>query len=143
MTDIQVIRVSQRSDGMDQATAEWEGREFKSASRNGATMAVSRLLCAAGRPECAWVAVDSQNGKERFHGDSLSQLSNTTVAEGAKPPRLVRWEPYEPAGDEGEVMSPVATRLRTPHAEREAKQKAFHRVRASPLPKSNSGIVVL
>lgn len=93
MSEVLEIKMSQRSDGTDVASAVWNGTEYRSASRHGATMALARALCAAGRPESAWVAVDSGTGAKRLYGGSVALLAGLTVSEGQAKPKIVAWTP--------------------------------------------------
>ena len=98
MTHPVTLHLSQRSDGMEAATATWCGREYRATSRNGAALALARDLMAAGLPDGPWQAVGA-DGRVRLHGPSLHRLAALTVSD---PPngrgcRFTRWEPYAAA----------------------------------------------
>lgn len=89
-----LFTMTQRSDGMDAAECVWNGRTFTATSRNGASMALARVLCDAGAPEGPWEVEDSRTGQKRLYGRSLHGISRMTVKEGEKRPRFAEWQPH-------------------------------------------------
>jgi hypothetical protein len=76
-----IICVSQRpKDGADIAEAEHDRQPFRAVSRHGATMALARLLKAAGVPDGPWQAIGT-DGRLRFYGPSLHRLAALTIAD--------------------------------------------------------------
>lgn len=88
------FRVSQRPDGIDQAEIEFAGQPFRAATRSGATMALARLLCAAGAPNGPWQAVDHLTGQRRSYGGSIHRLATLMVTEADGSPRIVKYRPH-------------------------------------------------
>ncbi|GAC1494263.1 MAG: hypothetical protein NVS2B11_17670 [Acetobacteraceae bacterium] len=94
MTEPYLIRLSQRSDGMDVAHGTFDGREVKVTSRNGASMAFARVVRAAGAADGPWVACGARDGKQRLQGPSLHGLARLTVSEGQSKPKIGLWVPH-------------------------------------------------
>lgn len=95
-----IIRMSQRSDGMDIAEINVAGQTLKATSRHGAIMAVARDAIAAGAVEAPWVGVCSRTGATWLHGGSLVNLAEFTVSEPDRgKAKFVKWVPYVRTAD--------------------------------------------
>lgn len=77
----------------DVATATWDGQIYRAESYKGASMALARLLVAAGCPDQPYEA--GRKGKRDFYGPSLHRLAKLAVAEpdSGGGPRFIEWQP--------------------------------------------------
>ena len=97
--------------GIDVAEAEHAGQLYRATSRHGATMALARMLVAAGAADTAWQALDA-GGAVRVYGASLHRLARLTVhEEDTRGLRFRGWEPPPAAIPRG---ARVATGLAMP-----------------------------
>jgi hypothetical protein len=72
--------------GMGHAMCVWGGRTFTASSRNGAVLALCRILVKEGCPDLTWRTARGLRG--RVHG-----AARLTVAGGERPTRFVPWKP--------------------------------------------------
>ena len=77
-----------RPDGVDVASAEWDGQPFTAQSRSGASMVLARRLVAAGCPDQPWEC-RNREGQRTVYGASLHRLAGLMV-------RDLRIVPYVP-----------------------------------------------
>lgn len=88
------IRLSQKSNGVDTAEMDWDGRPFRAESRHGASMALARRVVEAGAPDGPWEALAPQTGTRALYGPSLHRMARLTVEENDRSgPRFTRWVP--------------------------------------------------
>jgi hypothetical protein len=80
--------------GMDHARAEWAGRVYTAAGRNGIVPAMARELVAAGCPDGPWRA--ARDGLVVMTGPSLAGVAELTVSDpdDGGGPRFSKFKPY-------------------------------------------------
>ena len=85
------IETTQLKDGVDVSVAQWDGRTFSVASRNGTTMALARQLIQAGAPDAGFEVWGRPQGKMLFYGHSLYRLAQWAIAETGRGLRMCRF----------------------------------------------------
>jgi hypothetical protein len=82
-----IVEVACHPDGRETATARWAGLDHSATSRNGAVLALCRVLVKAGCPEeTRWEVPGRISG-------TVGGTARLTIVGGDQPLRFVKWRP--------------------------------------------------
>lgn len=80
------VTTSEDATGLEAASCDWQGQSYRATSRNGAILALCRVLVPAGCPDLPWRTPRGLSGR-------VHRAARLTVAGGEQQLRFVAWKP--------------------------------------------------